>query len=66
MVLLARAHDHAPDVESALAVFEATRKARTAQVQAVSQANSWMRQETDPAWCYGYDPWSAALNLSAA
>jgi salicylate hydroxylase/6-hydroxynicotinate 3-monooxygenase len=38
----------------------------TARVQAVSQANSWMRQETDPAWCYGYDPWSAALNLSAA
>lgn len=60
-VILARALDQAPDIKSALVVFQATRKARTAQVQAVSHANTWMREETDPTWCYGYDPWTEPL-----
>jgi len=60
-VILARAFQSDTDIKAALAVFERTRRARTAQVQAVSHANTWMREETDPAWCYGYDPWIEPL-----
>lgn len=60
-VILARALAAASDMRSALAVFEATRKERTARVQAVSHANTWMRERTDPTWCYDYDPWTEAL-----
>ncbi len=62
-VILARALEETSDIERGLAVFEATRKARTAQVQAVSHANTWMREATDPTWCYGYNPWTEALNF---
>ena len=62
-VILARAMAGASDIESALVLFEAARKARTARVQAVSHANTWMREETDPAWCYGYDPWTEPLDI---
>ena len=60
-VILARACQREADIKAALAVFERTRKARTAQVQAVSHANTWMREETDPAWCYGFNPWTEPL-----
>ena len=60
-VMLARAFQSDADIKAALAVFERTRKARTAQVQAVSHANTWMREETDPAWCYGFNPWTEPL-----
>jgi len=60
-VMLARALAEAENVPAALARFEATRQARTADVQAVSHANTWMREATDPAWCYGYDAWTAPL-----
>ena len=60
-VILARAFQSEADIKAALAVFERTRRARTAQVQAVSHANTWMREETDPAWCYGFDPWTEPL-----
>ena len=42
----------------ALDRYQTARKARTAEIQAVSHANTWMRAETDPGWCYGYDAWS--------
>ena len=58
---LARSLARETDTDQALALFETTRKARTAQVQAISHANTWMREETDPTWCYGYDAWSAPL-----
>ena len=60
-IILARALDRSTDLEPTLAVYEATRKARAAQVQAISHANTWMQEETDPTWCYGYDPWSEPL-----
>ncbi|MFP6749223.1 MAG: FAD-dependent monooxygenase, partial [Alphaproteobacteria bacterium] len=62
-VILARALEQASGIDNALVIFEAARKARTAQVQAVSHANTWMREETDPAWCYGYDPWTEPLDI---
>ena len=60
-VMLARAIANGGDLGSGLLKFETARKARTSEVQAVSHANTWMREATDPTWCYGYDAWSARL-----
>ena len=60
-IMLARALAGAGDITTGLSCFEATRKARTAEIQAISHANTWMREETDPSWCYGYDPWTEPL-----
>lgn len=60
-VMLARALSEWEDIATALDRFEASRKARTAEAQAISHANTWMREKTDPSWCYGFDPWSQAF-----
>lgn len=60
-VMLARALAETDDPAGALARFERTRMARASEVQAVSHANTWMREATDPGWCYGYDAWSEPL-----
>ena len=60
-VILARALSDFDDINDGLASFQATRQARAAEVQAVSHANSWMREATDPTWCYGYDAWTTPL-----
>ncbi|NML45340.1 salicylate 1-monooxygenase [Ramlibacter sp. G-1-2-2] len=49
------------DPGAVFARFEATRKARTSQVQAGSSANTWMRNNTNPDWLYGYDAWTCPL-----
>ena len=49
------------DVDTALRIYEATRKPRASAVQQGSSANNWMRNETNPDWLYGYDPWTAPL-----
>jgi 2-polyprenyl-6-methoxyphenol hydroxylase-like FAD-dependent oxidoreductase len=55
------------DVESALRRYEAHRKPRTSVVQAISSANTWMREGTsDTGWLYGYDAWKAPLDAPAA
>lgn len=41
--------------------YEATRKERTTQMQAISEANTWGRINRDTDWAYGYDAWSAPL-----
>ena len=69
-VMLARAlreelDGPAGDIDRALDRFQTTRKARTAETQAVSHANTWMREATDPTWCYGYNAWETPL-LAAA
>ena len=51
----------ADGVASALRRFEATRKPRTSEIQGSSRKNTWMRQETDPTWVYGYDAWTTPL-----
>ena len=56
-VILARAFEQEANIETALSVFESSRKTRTAKVQAISHDNTWMREDTDPTWCYGFDPW---------
>ena len=56
-VILARAFEQEANIKTALSVFELSRKTRTAKVQAISHDNTWMREDTDPTWCYGFDPW---------
>jgi len=59
--------DGSEDVESALRRYEAHRKPRTSVVQAISSANTWMREGTsDTSWLYGYDAWTAPLDVPAA
>ena len=59
--VLARCIEEIKDIEEAFRVYEATRKPRASAVQAGSSANTWMRNETNPDWLYGYDAWTAPL-----
>jgi len=54
------------DVEEAFGRYEAHRKPRTSIIQAISSANTWMKEGTsDTAWLYGYDAWNAPLDQPA-
>jgi salicylate hydroxylase/6-hydroxynicotinate 3-monooxygenase len=65
-VVLARCLAAAGDFETAFARFEAHRKPRTSRIQAISSANTWMRQhEPDTSWLYAYDAWEADLGEPA-
>ena len=59
--VLARCVEEISDIEEAFRVYEATRKPRASAVQTGSSANTWMRNETNPDWLYGYDAWTAPL-----
>jgi 6-hydroxynicotinate 3-monooxygenase len=50
-----------PGVADAFRRFESTRKPRTSRVQLSSRTNTWLRDQTDPDWVYGYDPWTNPL-----
>ncbi len=55
------------DIEGAFNRYEAHRKPRTSVVQAISSANTWMKEgSSDTAWLYGYDAWNAPLDQPAA
>jgi 2-polyprenyl-6-methoxyphenol hydroxylase-like FAD-dependent oxidoreductase len=56
------------DVEGAFRRYEAHRKPRTSVVQAISSANTWMKEgnNSDTSWLYGYDAWKAPLHHPAA
>lgn len=55
------------DIEAAFARYEAHRKPRTSVIQAISSANTWMREGAgDTSWLYGYDAWNAPLDRPAA
>ena len=50
------------DVAAAFQQFEAHRKPRTAKIQAISSANTWLQtKEPDTNWLYGYDAWTVPL-----
>jgi 2-polyprenyl-6-methoxyphenol hydroxylase-like FAD-dependent oxidoreductase len=54
------------DIEDAFHRYEAHRKPRTSVIQAISSANTWMREgSSDTAWLYGYDAWHAPLDQAA-
>jgi 6-hydroxynicotinate 3-monooxygenase len=55
-------NDHA----HAFALYEANRRDRASRVQAVSNANTWLRRQEDPAWVFGYDVFRAPLKSEAA
>lgn len=52
-------------VDSAFALYEATRKPRASAIQTGSSQNNWLRSATDPSWVYGYDAWTAPLGAPA-
>lgn len=54
------------DIEGALQRYEAHRKPRTSKIQAISSANIWMKEPTNPHWLYGYDAWTAPLSEPAS
>ena len=55
------------DFEGAFKRYEAHRKPRTSVVQAISSANTWMKEgNADTSWLYGYDAWTAPLDQPAA
>ena len=49
------------DYRTAFRLYEANRKERASRVQAVSNANTFLRTQEDPAWVYGYDVFAAPL-----
>jgi len=65
-VVLARALAEIGDIVEAFRVYEATRKPRTSMVQSGSSANTFMRNETNPDWLYGYDAWTVPLAAPVA
>jgi 2-polyprenyl-6-methoxyphenol hydroxylase-like FAD-dependent oxidoreductase len=65
-VVLARCFEDCDTVEAAFRTYEATRKPRTSMVQTRSNANTWMRTETNPDWLYGYDVSRIPLRTSLA
>ena len=62
-VVLARCFEHTggDGIEEALALYEETRKPRTSAIQTTSSANTWLRNDSDPGWVYGYNACSAPL-----
>ena len=55
------------DIEGAFRVYEASRKPRTAKIQAISSANTWMKGgDDDTSWLYGYDAWNVPLARAEA
>ena len=50
------------DLSGAFKRYEANRKPRTARIQAISSANTWLKSgEADTRWLYGYDAWKVPL-----
>ena len=49
------------DHETAFALYQANRTERAARVQAVSNANTFLKTQEDPAWVYGYDIFAVPL-----
>jgi 2-polyprenyl-6-methoxyphenol hydroxylase-like FAD-dependent oxidoreductase len=54
------------DIEGSFQRYEAHRKPRTSLIQAISSANTWMKEgSSDTGWLYGYDAWNARLDKAA-
>lgn len=52
------------DYQTAFELYETSRKERASRVQAVSNANTWLYTQEDPAWVYGYDVYEQELALA--
>jgi 2-polyprenyl-6-methoxyphenol hydroxylase-like FAD-dependent oxidoreductase len=65
--VLARCLSASTDCGAAFRMFEAHRKPRTSRIQAISSANTWLRTpDSNPDWLYGYDAWTAPLDVPAS
>lgn len=60
-VVLARCLKEESSFNRAFRRYEATRRERTAQMQAGSSTNTWFKGNTDPGWVFGYDANTAPL-----
>ena len=49
------------DYAAAFRLYEVNRRDRASRVQAVSNANTWLRTQEDPAWVFAYDIYNAPL-----
>lgn len=54
------------DFGSAFHLYEANRRERASRVQAVSNANTWLKTQEDPAWVFGYDIFGTPLTSDVA
>ena len=52
--------------QTAFSLYEANRKDRATRVQAVSNANTFLRTQEDPAWVFGYDVYEHPLTAGLA
>lgn len=52
--------------QEAFKLYEQNRKQRASRVQEVSNANTFLKSQEDPAWVYGYDVYAHALNEEEA
>jgi 6-hydroxynicotinate 3-monooxygenase len=50
--------------ERGFALYAANRIQRASQVQAISNANTWLRAQENPDWLYGYDVFSVPLRAA--
>jgi len=53
------------DFAAAFKVYEATRHERASKVQRVSNANTFLKFEEDPTWCFGYNAITAPLQAAS-
>jgi 6-hydroxynicotinate 3-monooxygenase len=62
-VVLARclARVSCDEIPTALAVYAANRKERTARMQLTNRENTWLRFKTDTDWVYDFDAWHTEL-----
>jgi 6-hydroxynicotinate 3-monooxygenase len=54
------------DYSTAFELYETARKDRASRVQAVSNANTWLRTQEDPAWVFGYDLYGHELKSAVS
>lgn len=54
------------DYRTAFALYEASRRDRATRVQTVSNANTWLLEQEDPSWVYGYDIYAEPLKMESA
>lgn len=54
------------DFGTSFKLYEANRRERASRVQSVSNANTWLRTQEDPAWVFGYDIFAHPLHSGAA
>jgi 6-hydroxynicotinate 3-monooxygenase len=53
------------DYRTAFSLYEASRRDRATRVQTVSNANTWLLEQEDPSWVYGYDVYAEPLKSEA-